>query len=109
MVMVVPMHNVDGPLTGNGVAFTVNKTADTQPAVDVQVIVAVPADAPVTVPLDEPTVAIVGLADVHIPPIGVALSVDDEPTQACAVPVTTGRGLTVTMAVAAHDKPGPNE
>ena len=50
-------------------------------------MVAVPADTPVTVPFDDPTVAIEGDELVHVPPVVVLVQIWDEPTQIGVVPV----------------------
>jgi len=51
------------------------------------VIVEVPADTPVTVPFDDPTVAIEVAELVHVPPVVVLVHVWDEPIQIGVVPV----------------------
>ena len=84
---------------GNAVTFTVACAFDVQPfVVTVYVIVALPADTPVTTPLAS-TVATAVFDDVQTP-FEVALeSAVVEPAHTSVVPViaaTTGRGLTVT-------------
>ena len=49
-------------------------------------IVAVPADMPVTVPFDDPTVAIDAAELDHVPPVVVLVQVWDEPMQIGVVP-----------------------
>ena len=63
----------------------------------------VPANAPVTIPDDDPMAAIAGLLLVHVPPAGVEFSVVVNPTQTASVPVMfVGLALTVTIAVLIH-------
>ena len=47
---------------------------------------AVPAKSVVTIPDELPTVAIVGDPDVHVPPVGVPVSVTVAPAHAVSVP-----------------------
>ena len=62
-------------------------------------IVVVPASRPVTTPELLPTVAVVALLLLHVPPVGVLLSVLLLPTHTVGVPpITAGRALTVTLA-----------
>jgi len=51
------------------------------------VIVAVPADIPVTTPVEDPTVATEVAELDHVPPVVVLVQVWDEPTQIGVVPV----------------------
>lgn len=54
-----------------------------------------PADTPATSPVDEPTVAIPGVADTHAPPDVVLASMVVPASQILAVPVTAaGSGFT---------------
>ena len=59
-------------------------------------ISAVPADEGETTPVEELIVA-VPLDVLHVPPVGVALSVVVEPKHTLAVPVIAGNVLTVTV------------
>ena len=64
-------------------------------------MVAVPAATPVTSPA-EPTVAIAGVEDDHVPPVVASLSVTDEPAPVHRVVtpvIAPGNGFTVTTAV----------
>jgi len=77
------------------------------PMVTEYVIVAVPADTPVTVPFDEPTVAIDVAELVHVPPVVVLVQVWEEPIQIGVVPVivcVTG-AVMVTVFVAVLTQP----
>ena len=61
---------------------------------------AVPADAPVTIPDDEPTVATAVLLLLHSPPVTVSANTVVPPGQTCVVPViVSGSGTTVTCTV----------
>lgn len=61
-------------------------------------MLAVPANTPVTVPVEEPTVATAGVPLDHVPDGVPSASVVDKPTHATAVPViAAGSGLTVTI------------
>jgi hypothetical protein len=68
----VPTHTIPLPVigAGAGVAITVT-TAVTAPDATLYVMVAVPAETPVTMPVDEPIDATDGVLDVQVPP-GVA-------------------------------------
>ena len=50
-------------------------------------IVAVPADMPVTEPFDDPTVAMAVAELVQVPPVVVLVHIWDEPTQIGVIPV----------------------
>jgi hypothetical protein len=62
-------------------------------------MIAVPADIPVTVPVEEPTVAMPVAPLLHVPPVGVPLKVEVPPTHITNVPDIVGTGFTVTVAV----------
>lgn len=100
-VMVLPEHTDDGPDIALGVVFTVNDCVLEQPLPSVYVIITVPADTPVTVPVLLPTVAIPVLPDSQVPPDGDELSVEADPIHTDKVPVgTVGEVLTVTVLIA---------
>ncbi len=64
------------------------------------VIVTDPKLTPVTIPLDDPTVAIEGLLLLQVPPGVTSAKVVVEPTQIVSVPVMAlGDGVTVTGIV----------
>jgi hypothetical protein len=88
---------------GNAVTLTVACAFDVQPfVVTVYVIVAVPADTPVTTPV-ELTEAIAALDDVQTPFAVALASAVVEPEHTSVVPViaaTTGIALTVTVSTA---------
>ena len=63
-------------------------------------MVTAPPAMPVTVPVVEPTVAIVALLLLHVPPVFGSLKVVVRPTQVLAVPVIAeGTGVTVITLV----------
>lgn len=84
MVMVLPTHTDAGPLMP-AAAITVNSRV-TKLLPTVYVMVTVPAETPVTMPV-EVTVAIAGLLLLHVPPGVVLLNGVDEPTQVPEAPV----------------------
>lgn len=66
-------------------------------------IVAVPAETPVTTPVPEPTVAIPVAEELHVPPDVPSLSVVVEPAHIAALPVMdAGNAFTVTVVLAVH-------
>lgn len=68
-------------------------------------MVAVPAEAPLTTPLEAPIVATAGLLLLHVPPVTALLSVVVPPTQIVVVPVIADVGLTVSVAVEKQPPP----
>ena len=68
-------------------------------------ITLVPADTPVTTPVEELTVATVVVPLLKVPPVILGVKVVVEPTQTLVVPLKLGRGLTVmvTVKVSVHD------
>lgn len=66
-------------------------------------IVDVPADMPLTMPLDDPTVAAEVVPLVHVPPASVFANVVVVPTHTDIVPVSgAGTGFTVSVCVTKH-------
>ena len=64
-------------------------------------IVTVPADTPVTIPLEEPIVANKGLLLLHVPPAVPSNKVSVSPTHTKGRPsMEGGKGFTVTVIVA---------
>lgn len=62
-----------------------------------------PADTPVTIPVNDPTVAKPVLLLVHVPPALVLLKAVVNPAHTLVVPVIdAGGGFTVTVVVAMH-------
>lgn len=85
---VEPAHTVELPLIAPAAPLTVTITFTEQPAVDVNVIDAVPDDTPLTTPDVLPTVATSVLPLLHAPPPLVALlNTVVEPVHTLSVPV----------------------
>lgn len=62
-----------------------------------------PGAIPVTIPLNDPTIAIEGTDELHVPPVGAEVSVAGVDVQTTAGPaMAAGIGLTVKTAVALH-------
>ena len=102
-VMVPPMHTPVGPRIDVGEGLTLITVVVQQPVGNLYVIVAVPRDTPVTIPLLIPTVATDVLLLVHVPPAVGSLIDMVAPTQTAVGPVIVpGSGFTVTVIVAAQ-------
>jgi hypothetical protein len=72
-----------------------------QPLPATQVIITVPAETPVTMPVDDPIVAIAVADELHVMPVAESLSAVVIPTHTCSVPVITDAVvLTVIILVA---------
>lgn len=97
-VVVCPAHTLSVPVIVAGRGLTVTVTKALQPDAAVQVMVAVPADTPVTMPLDEPMIAMVVAPLLHVPD-GVDVSVVVPPAQTVALPEMAGVVFTVTVIV----------
>ena len=99
--VVAPVHTVAVPPIATGNGFTVIGLVMKQPVGNVNVMVALPAATPVTVPVPEPMVAIEVLLLVHVDVPEASASVVLPPTHTEAMPVIAdGSGLTVNTAVA---------
>ena len=99
---VPPMHMAKVPDIDADVE-TVTDVETQQPAAEVYVIVAQPADTPLTIPVDAPIVAIDGMALVQTPPATESLSVVVEPGHTLNVPIIgAGTGLTVIATCLEH-------
>lgn len=107
-VMLAPTHKADGPLIAAGNGFTVTVVFLKHPPGAVYVTIAVPAETPVTTPVDVPTVT-VEAAVLHDPPAVTSASVIVlPPAHTLTGPVmTSGKALTVTVAIAIQ--PAPRE
>lgn len=64
----LPAHNDEGPVMGAGGAFTVTVAIAMQPLGGVYVMTHVPGAMPLTTPVPMPTLAMVGHAQLHVPP-----------------------------------------
>ena len=90
----------------NGDMVTVTVTYTEQPAPEEYVIIDVPADMPVTTPVEEPTAAVVGALLVQVPPVALLLNVVDRPAHMDAVPTIAEGGALTTMVVEEMQPPG---
>ena len=98
-VVVNPTQTASVPVIVVGLGFTVTIAVLIHPVLSMYVIIDVPAVTPVTIPVDDPTVAL-PLLLLHVPPAGVEFNVVVKPTQTLKTPViAVGFGFTVTMAV----------
>jgi len=103
-VILEPTHTAGRPLIAAGSGFTVTVEVIKHPVGNVYVIVALPADIPVTVPEIGPIVATPALLLAHVPPDDVLLNVVVAPTQTDAVPVIAA-GKALTVAVVLEEQP----
>jgi len=99
----VPAHSVVVPVMGAGVTFTVTSADVRQPVASVYVIMAVPGDAPVSVPEPAPIVATTVLLLLQVPVPVRSVRLVDDPWHTCeAPPIVAGSGFTTTVATAVH-------
>ena len=96
--VVKPTHTLSVPVIAAGFELMVTIEVLRQPVVATYVITAVPEDTPVTIPVEEPTVAL-PLLLLHVPPAGAEFNVVVNPTQTFNEPVIIGLGLMVTGVV----------
>ena len=103
-VVLPPMHIWVVPVIAGDGGVTVITPVTAQPVpVILYVIVVVPAVTPVTIPVDEPIVAIPVLLLLQVPPVVALLIVTVPPIHTALPPViAAGNGLTVTVLVVAH-------
>jgi len=67
----------------------------------------VPVFTPVTMPVEVPTVAMIGLLLLHVPPVVASVRAVELATHVVAVPaIAVGNGLTVTVFVTLQPAPG---
>jgi len=99
-VSVVPAQKFAAPFIGIPV-LTVTVVVAAQPALETKAIVAVPVARPLTIPLDEPTVAMAVLLLLHVPVPAVNVKV--VPVHILLVfPAMLGNAMTLTVVVAIH-------
>jgi hypothetical protein len=99
--VVEPIHAYAVPVIAAGCVFIVTIFVAGVPQPIEYVIVQVPAETPVTIPVDEPTVALAVLLLIHEPPPVVLANVVDDPAHIVAVPVIAATELlTVTILLA---------
>jgi len=95
-----PWHKEVGPEVAGGKGFTVNTFVVLHPNSDVYVIIVIPDDTPVTIPLELLIPAIPELPEDQLPPVP-SVSVLEDPTQTFIVPeIANGNALTVKPDVA---------
>jgi hypothetical protein len=105
-VIFEPEHTKAAPSMTPGAAIVVIVVVTSVPQPVEYVIAAVPTIPPVTTPEPEPTVAILVLLVLHVPPVTLLLNVMFEPEQTDAVPgMMAGAVKTVTVAVASGAQP----
>lgn len=95
----LPWHMVGVPPIGD-IAFTVTVAVAMQPAGVVYLMIALPGPAPVTTPVDKPTVATPGDILLHVPPGVASDNVVVVPWQIILIPVIGDIGFTVRVVVA---------
>jgi hypothetical protein len=94
------------PVMGYGTGYTVTVVTALHPVGMTYVIMEVPVLTPVTIPVDEPIVAITVFPLTHVPPGMLLLSVAVIPTQVSGVPlIEGGEGFTDTVVVVKHSPP----
>jgi hypothetical protein len=83
-----------------GPVFTCTTVSTLQPVASVYLICAVPTATPLTIPVDDPTMAIPVVPELHTPPVVASCSVVVLPTHRFVLPVTrAGKGFTVNATV----------
>ena len=97
-IILLPTPTFVPPVIAAGVAFTVTTVVTALPYT-IYVITEVPAASPLTVPVDEPTIATAVLLLLQVPPVVASDKVIEEPVQTVAVPVMDDMPLTVIVAV----------
>jgi len=101
--IVVPRQSVVGPLIAAGEAFTVMVISDWQPVANLYVTGVVPPVIPTKAPVVLLMVPTAVLPLIHVPPVGVAVSVVVIPEQITEDPdIEPGSGYTVTTLVVTH-------
>jgi hypothetical protein len=94
-----PTHIVIVPLIDVGRTFTVTCAVRRHVVGRVYVIVALPFEIPITIP-EELTVAMPVALLLHVPPIGLLITLVELPSHTSCVPViTAGSAFTFTVAV----------
>ena len=98
-VVVRPTHTLATPVMVVGLGFTVTVVVIKHPVASEYVMTDVPGITPVTIPVDDPMVAL-PLLLLHVPPAGVEFKVVVKPTHTFLVPVIVdGVVFTVTTIV----------
>jgi len=93
--------NVPAIDAGAGTVFTDKSAVVLQPVGNLYVIVVVPLITPVTIPVEEPTVATEVVLLVQVPPGEASVSATVAPSQIAAIaPITAGIAFTVNVCFA---------
>ena len=83
----VPVDTVLGEIDTTGISVGIIVTVTVAKLLPtVYVIITVPADTPVTTPVNDPTLAIAGALLLHVPPVVASVRVSVVPTQMLVVP-----------------------
>jgi hypothetical protein len=103
---VAPTHSPNGPVIGEGSGFTVTIFEMLQPVTgNVAVIVVTPGLTPLTIPVENPTVATPVELLLQVTPVE-DVSVRVEPTHTADAPLMLeGSGFTVTVATVVQPAP----
>ena len=98
--VVKPAQTLAVPVIEAGKGLTVTLVVVIQPVGKVYEMVTVPADTPVTTPVPEPTVALLVLLLLQVPPVVASVNAVVKPAHTLVVPVIeAGNGFTVTVIV----------
>lgn len=101
-VIVLPTHTVAGPVIAVGDGTTVTVVLAVHPAIS-YTQVKIPPVMPVTIPEEDPIVAVAVELPLHVPPTIASYNVNVWPVHTCPLPtIGFGSGLTVMTLVAAH-------
>jgi len=101
-----PAQTFERPIIAAGRGFTVTVLTVIQPVGNVYVTIPTPAATPITIPVDEPTLAIPGVLPLQTPPDNESDKLVVSPKQTVLTPLTAeGNGLTV-IAIAATQPVG---
>lgn len=108
-VVVAPTHTWALPVIAGGNGLTVTIVVAIHPVGNEKVMIAVPADTPVTTPVADPTVPMEVDPELQVPPPPSA-NVVIWPRHTKVIPVIVpGNGSTVTVVVAEQTIPGATE
>lgn len=98
-VIVAPVQTDDSPAMGDGNGSTVTTFVEEHPDVAVYDMVVVPAETPLTTPVEEPIVATDVVLLVQWPPVVASAIVIVEPTQTSEGPVIVPGGDTIVTVI----------
>jgi len=106
IVVVEPLQTPNSPVSG-AILLIVRPIEVVQPVGAVYTMLGLPAATPVTVPEEEPTVALVMSLLAHVPPLVRSLSVDVAPAHNVVVPVIDD-GVPLTVKGSVVEQPEGN-